>query len=121
MREIKFRDVEKSKSDGTLRLYYYSLASLWGEDSWQGHLPFIVIATSQYTGLLDKNGTEVYEGDIVSGVWYEMERAMEYKFKDVVVFENGCFGCKDADFPLYVYDNLTVLGNIYENGELLEA
>ena len=74
----------------------------------------------QFTGLIDKNGKEIYEGDIVRGYG---------TFMSVIVFENGYFSwdnppiCIDLDDPYEVYDTkdwAEVMGNIYENPDLLK-
>ena len=73
----------------------------------------------QFTGLADKNGVEIYEGDILSfGTTY----------KPVVTFENGCFCVSgsplgleiddDNGFVVYNMAGSEVIGNIYENPEL---
>ncbi len=75
------------------------------------------IIVEQYTGLKDKNGTEIYEGDILE----EFDTSDLY----MVEFGRGCFLGKtleDNYEDLYcVYHNCTVIGNIHENPELLKA
>lgn len=64
----------------------------------------------QFTGLLDKNGKEVYEGDFVRGAWVSE-----------IVFEDGRFKMKDNEELLEIcVEYLEVIGNIYENGDLLK-
>ena len=75
----------------------------------------------QFTGLHDKNGKEIWEGDLV-----KKEDRLPYK----VVFDKGCFtvaplgedGKWYAASGLYLatfHGELEVIGNIYENPELL--
>lgn len=71
----------------------------------------------QYTGLKDKNGKEIYEGDIV------YMRCDGLSGFGEVIFENGCFWIDDKKrkrtYPLYNEGEYRVDGNIYENPELL--
>lgn len=77
----------------------------------------------QYTGLKDKNGKEIFEGDICVldySLYDEYEDEDEFgneKFKFVVEFEDGSFWnwCEDL-----TSDRCEVIGNIYENPNLLK-
>lgn len=93
-------------------------------------------AVMQYTGLKDRNGTEIYEGDIVA-ITSKYKQVKSPKLFEVVVNLEWDgymhdFVCNDADgdnSPVHHLEtdddkhqitNGEVIGNIYENGDLLK-
>lgn len=75
---------------------------------------------TQYTGLKDKNGKEIYEGDILR-VYDDFFRDGLDDMYGVVKFDNGRFYLNTFK-PYYneTWIYFEVVGNIYENPELLE-
>jgi hypothetical protein len=74
----------------------------------------------QYTGLTDKNGTKIFEGDIIGAE----DVTFEIRWRGYV----SCFTIykKDVPYPLApvekgIVRNYEVIGNIYDNPELLES
>jgi len=113
MREIKFRawDGEKVfdpiiRFDPFVKLAPHTLLTDREGGKWINDYELM-----QYTGLKDKNGVEIYEGDILEG------RAGNY----VVKFVGCCFKKQRGEMPISLdNDSSEVIGNIHENKGLLE-
>ena len=91
----------------------------------EGHSGAILM---QFTGLSDKNGKEIYEGDIVrfyfdADYGYDKKRGTE--MIDTVEFEEGIFYFMNANIGSGAYANrhnkyCEIIGNIYEDKNLLK-
>jgi len=77
----------------------------------------------QFTGLLDRNGKEIYEGDIIkyfqpyANKWDTHIVLWDDKFAGFGMFEFNNEWCKESDW--LKIKEIEIIGNIYENSELL--
>ena len=74
----------------------------------------------QSTGFKDKNGKEIFEGDILGTKDGLLNGVVEYR-ADLGMFVNSLIRYNNFERLCNVADNREILGNIYENPELLEV
>lgn len=120
--EIKFRAWDKKSKkwlkECWISLYGYPIINIRSEHM-GADLPEIredIVELTQFTGLTDKNGKEIYEGDLVG----------EKDFYFEVTWDRGAFHIGNSQTLIEWLDSRSrkgfgteVLGNIYENPELL--
>ena len=124
MREILFRGKDIANN------WHYGVPLIFTEDyvcitAPHTHNKKVEINTiGQYTGLTDKNGTKIFEGDIIQFDY--IGKNLGVNGIETVVFKNGKFGviwgthrelvCLDG----FANTTLEVIGNIHDNPELLK-
>jgi uncharacterized phage protein (TIGR01671 family) len=112
-REIKFRAWDLDAKD---KMYHWEEISR----TFIEHLNHPRVAVMQFTGLTDKNGKEIYEGDLISesnSSPYEVKWQYHSVKWIMQSFEEGRYYREmHSD---YAKNNYEIIGNIYENKELL--
>lgn len=118
MREIKFRgkDIETGKWwYGNLTVGKSSHIGNWAFGSYW-HAKVDSDTVGQYTGLKDKNGSEIYEGDIVKHKGFAIY-TIEFECLKSWYYMRDKYDDEDS---LYLdHKNIEIIGNIYDNSELL--
>jgi uncharacterized phage protein (TIGR01671 family) len=119
VREIEFRAWLKSYKE-IVKVDLLGKNKILSSRCW---FDFKDIELMQYTGLKDKNGVKIFEGDIVKRI--TLFKAEILESINCVEFEKGCFILKTPSIKNYLFlckeYELEVIGNIWENKELLEV
>ena len=117
MREIKFRAWDKlNKEMFNVESINFQERRVYKDTV--SYRKFNDIELMQYTELKDKNGKEIYEGDIVT--------LHNSKYKVIFNSKEARFVLKDAFFEMDIpftnsnNERMEIVGNIYENSELIK-
>jgi len=118
MREIKFRAWDKE----TTKMIYnaemgFNMGSCFGDILDEVDKGKIILM--QYTGLKDKNGKEIYEGDIlIHAEWKVVVGWNKKRASFKLVARDGIVDAEDISMS---QKYIEIIGNIYENPELMES
>ncbi len=122
MREIKFKVLDYSGKTKIITLKDLNINNEFGDNSFDKF-------HGQYTGRKDKNGTEIYEGDVLKFKDYDINNKEEVKYVLGEIYwaeGHGGFAIKypELKYARFTLDSISscaeVIGNIYENSNLLE-
>ena len=124
MRIIKFRAWDKSSATfESFDFLYTKDVARFGKGKWS------INYLQQFTGLLDKNGKEIYEGDILKNTKYN--QTVEVFWKGCEVLEDDWIRWggwnfrkvnKNENITKAIYSKqIEVIGNLYENENLLKV
>lgn len=144
-RKILFRGKRVDNGELTEGYFFkswYKVFLLWGMTGDCPNMEEVVPETiGQFTGLYDKNGKKIFEGDIVKVTYIEQRQYQGVSYQDErsyveeVIYneKSACFMlkiiCEDVPLyrPLHNFGSLAnikeleIIGNIYDNHELLEV
>ena len=137
MRQIKFRGKSINSNQwifgmtisfGTIKRKSSDIFIEISEEKWSG---IKTNTLGQYTGINDKNGVEIYEGDILLDYEIELESQQDISGKLPVVYDSSkCQFSVDNSFKkdgsslvnfveYFGIENIEVVGNIHDNPEML--
>lgn len=125
-KEIKFRGQESENKKWVYGFYQeYPKGYVHIQNEYNDWFPVLPDTVGQYIGIKDKNGREIYEGDIIEvcTFGFNPERFITEVIYEKCAFrlKNGrnMFYCGQSDFTKM--DDAKVIGNIFDNPEFLKG
>lgn len=119
-REIKFRAWDNGIMYPMAMVGEPGRPSVLTNSNWRECTEEIVIM--QFTGLKDKNGKEIYEGDICT---FNQGQPFQEDIKGYIKFSYGSFVFKSPTHNSALHTEkmrfFEIIGNIYENSEIIES
>lgn len=126
MREILFRGKKMDNGEWVYGTPFQEYSEFWDEWEWKiqtkhplTNVPYMRLKVNinticQFTGLTDKNGKRIFEGDIVKDITDGVLREVFYCNESAMFLKKGILRSSLGN-PLH----LEVIGNIHDNPELL--
>ena len=126
MREILFRGKRTDNSEWVYGWFEMFPFGRWpvkasiipSEDAIDGSYEHVEVnpeTVGQFTGLTDKNGKKIFEGDILT-----IQNGSPFEMTGQIIFEDGCFQLRDPACDMYEClwykaEEMEVIGNIHDN------
>lgn len=133
MREILFRGKRADNGEWVCDnsvLFFSEKTKIYGALNEWREIEVIPETVGQYTGVIDKNGKKVFEGDIIDYTWDTLCGGKEHRTyvisyaNNEAKFVGDCvIGNPRHSLPTFEYigERGEVIGNIYDNKEILEG
>ena len=130
MREFLFRGKRVDNGEWVYGSYYHCCGTAYGATfivvNDFGFIEVIPHTVGQYTGLTDKNGKKIFEGDIVKTKEFGKDNGNDVNFNNFDIFEviysSASFKLNNSRriFNMLKGQGFEVIGNIYDNKDLLK-
>ena len=122
MREILFRGKRTDCGEWVTdsETYIKDGDGIWLSDENLNVVTVLPETVGQYTGLTDKNGARIFEGDIIQSLESSVTGLVQW-FPEHSAFMVWCKSANEVGFLYECANIIKVIGNIHDNPELLEG
>ena len=123
MREIKFKYIIIREKEEMISKTFSIIDIEFGYmNRWYAanHIGADELKRCQYTGLKDKNGKEIYEGDVLKWRGYEVVNGKQIRPSRILEIEYEYYKLFQVENIIRDNGTLEIIGNIHENPELIK-